>query len=105
MTILGAGEPTRAKVSYELAGRLYGNDEKAKKTLLDDIAKLEDAIVNPISPADNIGNCKRPLFDKSTRKFSNDLSIPISQTVFHNVWTVLRIVVEFSCISISYDYF
>ncbi|XP_023941047.2 SET and MYND domain-containing protein 4 [Bicyclus anynana] len=37
----GAGEPTRAKVSYELAGRLLGNNEQAKAQLAKDIESLD----------------------------------------------------------------
>ncbi|KAG6446964.1 SET and MYND domain-containing protein 4 [Manduca sexta] len=37
----GAGEPTRAKVSYELAGRLLGNNETAKAELAADIEALD----------------------------------------------------------------
>ncbi|CAH0703095.1 unnamed protein product [Spodoptera exigua] len=37
----GAGEATRAKVSYELAGRLLGTDEAAKAQLAEDIACLD----------------------------------------------------------------
>lgn len=37
----GAGEATRAKVSYELAGRLLGADEAAKAQLAEDIAGLD----------------------------------------------------------------
>ncbi|RVE43980.1 hypothetical protein evm_011364, partial [Chilo suppressalis] len=37
----GAGEPTRAKVSYELAGRLLASDEEAKKRLMKDIEALD----------------------------------------------------------------
>ncbi|XP_075991128.1 SET and MYND domain containing, class 4, member 2 [Anticarsia gemmatalis] len=39
----GAGEATRAKVSYELAGRLLGNDEAAKAQLSQDIEGLDYA--------------------------------------------------------------
>ncbi|KAL4717714.1 hypothetical protein ACJJTC_000863 [Scirpophaga incertulas] len=38
-----AGEPTRAKVSYELAERLL-NDQEAKKELFSDIAKLDFSV-------------------------------------------------------------
>ncbi|XP_049884913.1 SET and MYND domain-containing protein 4 [Pectinophora gossypiella] len=37
----GAGEPTRAKVSYELAGRLLGGDEEARAQLARDIDSLD----------------------------------------------------------------
>ncbi|KAJ8738071.1 hypothetical protein PYW08_000666 [Mythimna loreyi] len=37
----GAGEATRAKVSYELAGRLLGSDEAAKARLAEDISTLD----------------------------------------------------------------
>ncbi|XP_063891041.1 SET and MYND domain-containing protein 4 [Helicoverpa armigera] len=37
----GAGEATRAKVSYELAGRLLGTDEEAKTRLAEDIESLD----------------------------------------------------------------
>lgn len=37
----GAGEATRAKVSYELAGRLLGADEEAKTRLAEDIESLD----------------------------------------------------------------
>ncbi|CAH2035098.1 unnamed protein product, partial [Iphiclides podalirius] len=40
----GAGEPTRAKVSYELAGRLLGNNEKVKGQLQKDIDSLDLSI-------------------------------------------------------------
>ncbi|CAH2103239.1 unnamed protein product [Euphydryas editha] len=39
----GTGEPTRAKVSYELAGRLLGNNEQAKLQLSKDIDALDYA--------------------------------------------------------------
>lgn len=37
----GAGEATRAKVSYELAGRLLGSDEALKTKLAEDIQTLD----------------------------------------------------------------
>lgn len=37
----GAGEASRAKVSYELAGRLLGSDEEAKARLAEDIESLD----------------------------------------------------------------
>ncbi|XP_069365158.1 SET and MYND domain-containing protein 4 isoform X1 [Maniola hyperantus] len=47
----GAGEPTRAKVSYELAGRLLGNNEEAKAKLAKDIESL-DYTSKPKHPPD-----------------------------------------------------
>lgn len=40
----GAGEATRAKVSYELAGRLLGTDENAKSRLEQDIQTLDYSV-------------------------------------------------------------
>ncbi|CAG4941880.1 unnamed protein product [Colias eurytheme] len=50
----GAKEPTRAKVSYELAGRLLGKDEAAQKELQEDIASL-DYTVKPNPTLNKIG--------------------------------------------------
>ncbi|XP_072930966.1 SET and MYND domain-containing protein 4 [Epargyreus clarus] len=50
----GAEEPTRAKVSYELAGRLLGSDEAAKCQLAKDIESL-DYTVLPKHPPDKPG--------------------------------------------------
>ncbi|XP_026741665.1 SET and MYND domain-containing protein 4 [Trichoplusia ni] len=50
----GAGEPTRAKVSYELAGRLLGTDEAAKSQLERDIQEL-DYNVQPRIPEQKPG--------------------------------------------------
>ncbi|XP_028164357.1 SET and MYND domain-containing protein 4 [Ostrinia furnacalis] len=47
----GAGEPSRAKVSYELAGRLLANDETAKAQLAKDIGAL-DYTAQPRHPPD-----------------------------------------------------
>ncbi|KAL0902216.1 hypothetical protein ABMA27_000140 [Loxostege sticticalis] len=47
----GAGEPSRAKVSYELAGRLLGSDENAKAQLAKDIEVL-DYTAQPRHPPD-----------------------------------------------------
>ncbi|XP_041987605.1 SET and MYND domain-containing protein 4 [Aricia agestis] len=45
----GAGEPTRAKVSYELAGRLLGGDEKLKQQLNNDIQSLDYTVKPPVT--------------------------------------------------------
>ncbi|CAG4984739.1 unnamed protein product [Parnassius apollo] len=50
----GAQEPTRAKVSYELAGRLLGNDEKSKDQLQKDIDSLDYSVL-PRHPPDKPG--------------------------------------------------
>ncbi|KAJ0183945.1 hypothetical protein K1T71_000368 [Dendrolimus kikuchii] len=52
----GAGEPTRAKVSYELAGRLLGTNEEAKAQLAEDVATL-DYNVQPKHPPDKTDIC------------------------------------------------
>lgn len=52
----GAGEATRAKVSYELAGRLLGADEAAKAQLAEDIAGL-DYSAQPKQTSQKPGEC------------------------------------------------
>ncbi|XP_060809650.1 SET and MYND domain-containing protein 4 [Amyelois transitella] len=47
----GIGEPSRAKVSYELAARLLGSDEEARSRLTRDIESL-DYSVQPRHPPD-----------------------------------------------------
>lgn len=51
----GTGEPTRAKVSYELALRLLGNNEQAKIQLAKDIDAI-DYTAKPKYPPDKQGN-------------------------------------------------
>ncbi|CAG9789007.1 unnamed protein product [Diatraea saccharalis] len=46
----GAGEPTRAKVSYELAGRLLANDEAAKTQLVNDVQALDYTVQSKHPP-------------------------------------------------------
>ncbi|KAM3956896.1 SET and MYND domain containing, class 4, member 2 [Aphomia sociella] len=46
----GAGEPTRAKVSYELAARLLGADQDAKAKLMKDIDALDYSVQPKHSP-------------------------------------------------------